>query len=126
MKKTKQTVHFIVELYVLKHYNYTNNGLKLAYDYDTGNYYKEKTTHYFLTPDCYEKTYYKKFNSIHKLNKALELKKRKYYSFNNSLEEAIKGASGFHFSCVNQSSLESILVVRQIHDITGHYTYYNK
>ncbi len=125
LHQTKKNVLFIVEIYELDSYWAKNNFIREVFDWDKNSWEKVKTTRYWLTPSCYKKTHAQYFNSVNKLNKALGLKRKKHYWFYNSVEEAIKGAYGDNFhSVINRN--EKVLVVRKLHDLESHYTYYHR
>lgn len=121
-QETKKIVGFVVEIYELKHYWQTENGYKTVQDWSSNAWRKDKITRYLITPDCYKRTYLKKFNSVHKLNKALGLKNGKSYWFYKSLEEAIKSAYGENFYRI-KNNFNEVLVVRQIHNLDQNYTF---
>lgn len=123
--QTKKVVSFVVELYELDHYWSTDNFIRKVYNWDDYSLDYVKTSRYWLKPDCFKLTHYERFNSIKKLNKALGLKRKKSYWFYKSLEEAIKGAYGDSFYYI-KNRCDSVLVIRQLHDLDKNYTYYQK
>lgn len=125
MIETRKIVKFVVEIYELERYWQFENEHNYNFDAEVNSYKKVNATIYRLTPGCYKKTYYERFNSISKLNKALGLKKKNYYYFHKSLEDAIKGAYGEHYASLINGR-EKILVVRQIHNLDNRYIYQNK
>lgn len=125
MMQTKKVVGFVVELYKMTSYWHSENGYAYEYNYNTNKYQKVKATRFNLTPDCYKRTYYRRFNSVRKMNKELGLKKGKYYYFYTSLEDAIKGAFGDGYHAIANRS-DEILVIRQLHDLDNRYIYVSK
>jgi hypothetical protein len=122
MIQTKKMVGFIVEVYKLTHYWENNNGWRYtSARLEDGGFIKEKITHFFITPSCYKRTHYEKFNSIRKLNSALGLKKGKRYFFHKNLEDAIKGAYGYNFYSFKNCS-DKIWIIRQLHDLDNRYS----
>ncbi len=130
MQKTKKIVGFVVEYYELDVYRFREKQIKIMC---SGKEVSETEITYFVTPDCYKRTYKAKFNSAKKLNKALDLKKDKNYYFNQSLGQAIKGVHDiFYYNNDlekenNRSSSrehravsnfpKGILLVRQLHNL---------
>lgn len=123
--QTKKVVAFVVELYELEHYWGTDNFIKKVYNWDTYSWETIKTSRFSLKPDCFKLAHKERFNSVRKLNQALGLKNKKSYWFYKSLEDAIKGAYGDSFYSI-KNRCQSVLVVRQLHDLDNNYIYYHK
>lgn len=120
MKKTKKIVGFVVECYKLEKY-WSRESFKRQSDFNGGSTIVIiERCH--LTPCCYKRTYYGRFNSVRKLNKALGLKKGLSYFFYTSIEKALKGKYGNSYHVV-QDSPQTILIVRQLHDLDSNYKF---
>lgn len=120
MQKTKKIVNFVVECYKLEKY-WSRDTFKKRFDFN-GGYKIVSIERCLLTPCCYKRTYYGRFNSVRKLNKALGLEKGLSYYFPTSLEEALKGKYGDGYYVV-QESPQTILIVRQLHDLDNRYRF---
>jgi hypothetical protein len=120
MQKTKKIVGFVVECYELETY-WSRETFKRRSDFNDG-YTIVPIERCLVTPPCYKRTYYGRFNSVRKLNKALGLKNGLYYYFPTSLEEALKGKYGNGYYVV-QESPKTILIVRQLHDLDNCYRF---
>lgn len=116
MQKTKKIVGFVVECYKLETY-WSRETFKTKADYTTVTIER-----CLLLPSCYKRTYYGRFNSVRKLNKALGLEKGLSYYFPTSIEEALKGRYGNGYYVVEESP-KTILIVRQLHDLDKHYKF---
>lgn len=125
MRQIKKTILFSVEVYKLKHYWITDNFQTKRFNWSSELWEPQKTTRYSIKPDCFERTHHEMFNSVRKLNKALGLKKKKYYSFYKNLNEVTKGVYGDNFYYV-KNTCDEVLIIRQLHDLDKNYTYYSK
>lgn len=120
MQQTKKIVSFVVEIYELETY-----WSKVVYRESFSFFSKPRMIseeRCLLIPSCYKRTYYRKFNSIRKLNESLGLKKGNRYYFHTSLEDAIKGIYGYGYQIIRDSP-QRIFIVRQLHDLDNRYVF---
>jgi hypothetical protein len=120
MQKTKKIVGFVVEVYELKTY-WSRDVPKKRYNLH-GEYSIVSTERCLLTVCNYNRTYYNKFNSVSKMNKALGLKKGVSYFFYNNINKALKGRYGFGYSIVEDAPTK-IWIVRQLHELDNNYQF---
>lgn len=119
-KPTKKQLSFIVEIWEIEFYSYNPKGHNISFDYQRQHFTKNNTGHYLLPIGGLKKIVQQRHHSVKKLHQGLGIEAGQSYYFYNHINEFLKNQWG-PWMCSLKLNPRFVFVVRQLHDLDGHY-----
>lgn len=119
-KPTQKQLNFVLEIWEVEGYFYNENGWAVSFNYQKGHFEKRHAAHYLMPINGLKQIFKQRYNSVCKLNQAMGVQRNKTYWFYNHINEFLKGKHG-EWAYSIRSAPKFIFVVRQLHDLDGHY-----